>query len=88
MTLSRPARPAFNTQALNSAVGAILALDVEGRVTLANPRAVEITGYALPDLLGRPLLELLSADEQPRLSALTHPRRQPHHIRFATKSRR
>ena len=70
MTLSRPGRPAFNTQALNSAVGAILALDVEGRVTMANPRAVEITGYSLPELLGRSLLELLSAGEQPRLAAL------------------
>jgi PAS domain S-box-containing protein len=46
---------------------AIAALDLEGKFTLANHRAAEITGYSREELLGRPYSVLLPPDRLDRV---------------------
>ncbi len=51
----------FNEDIVQGVAEAILLLDVEGRITFANPAAVEMLGYTFEDLLGRPWADLVSA---------------------------
>lgn len=49
---------AFREKVMDSAVFVVIALDLEGRFTLANQRMSELTGYAIEDLIGQPFTML------------------------------
>jgi PAS domain S-box-containing protein len=62
----------FNRKILNNTASMILVLDTAGLVTYANRRCFE-SGYTEPDLLGRPLTDLVSPAARQRLvEALEH----------------
>lgn len=47
---------------IEAMVDAVLVIDVEGRITLANTAATRISGYTLDELRSRPVSQLLSDD--------------------------
>jgi PAS domain S-box-containing protein len=55
---------AFLGKVLDSAVFAVLALDLKGRITLANQRMAELSGCPTEELLGQPLAEFLPPAER------------------------
>jgi two-component system NtrC family sensor kinase len=62
----------FNRKILNNTASMILVLDTAGLVTYANRRCFE-AGYTEPDLLGRPLKDLVPSSARRRLAeALEH----------------
>ncbi len=62
----------FNRKILNNTASMILVLDTAGLVTYANRRCFE-TGYTEPDLLGRPLTDLVPPAARGKLAeALEH----------------
>jgi PAS domain S-box-containing protein len=48
-----------NSQILSAAGDGIYRMDLEGRITYANPAAAELLGYEIPDLIGLPAHEVL-----------------------------
>jgi PAS domain S-box-containing protein len=51
---------AFRQRVMDSAVFAVVALDLDGRFTLVNRRMAEITRYATEEMVGKPFSMLLS----------------------------
>jgi PAS domain S-box-containing protein len=60
---------AFREKVMDSAVFAVVALDLEGRFTLVNRRMAEIAGYTAEELIGQPFTNLLPAAERDRVIA-------------------
>jgi diguanylate cyclase (GGDEF)-like protein/PAS domain S-box-containing protein len=68
----------LRNRAIEASVNAIIITDVEGRIEYANPAFERMTGYRLPEALGRHF-KFLHADDvdQPGLAAGGGPRRPP-----------
>src|SRR5690349_7196777 len=52
-------RPQVFENVIEAMVDAVLVVDVEGRVTLTNTAAAQLTGYSVEELKGTPIARLL-----------------------------
>ncbi|MBK5145765.1 two-component system sensor histidine kinase AtoS [Budviciaceae bacterium BWR-B9] len=75
-SLSRALREAktLNELIIESAADGVISVDIEGRVTMMNPAAEEITGYRQKELIGRPYAEIFENTNffSPVLDTLIH----------------
>ncbi|MBI3537270.1 MAG: response regulator [Chloroflexi bacterium] len=62
----------FIDRVMEATTNAIVALNIEGKFTLVNPRAAEISGYAPNDLVGLPFYVLVPPDHLARVREQIH----------------
>jgi len=60
----------FTTSVMNTVNNAIASLDLDGTITLANDRLVEMTGYSREELIGRRIETLVPPEEVTRLATV------------------
>ena len=59
----------FNSKIIDNTQSMILVVDAGGKISFANRRCFEAGGYRPPELLGRPLIDLVAPGRRPALAA-------------------